>query len=121
MLTMNWKELQSRRPKQIKKKVKHKKYSKPKKVKKNLSKKELYNQQLKHPLWAKKRLTILKRDEYKCRLCGSKHNLQVHHIKYSKDKKAWEYPNLNLITLCEECHKKVHADLNHDLNPYNQN
>lgn len=89
-----------------------------KKPKKALTRKEQYHQQLEHPLWEKKRNIILKRDQYQCRLCGSKHNLQVHHIKYSSDKKAWEYPNLDLITLCEECHKKVHADPKHELNPY---
>lgn len=178
MLTMNWKDLQYKRPKQVKKKVIQKKGSqvvnvkyplgkttfsasdweeyqqwikqqkkfqqfkekppKPKKKKKGidtkakvvkgskkpknaLTRKEQYHQQLEHPLWEKKRNIILKRDQYQCRLCGSKHNLQVHHIKYSSDKKAWEYPNLDLITLCEECHKKVHADQQHELNPYKKN
>lgn len=129
MLTMNYQDLQYRyaKPK--------KKVSKPKKkkkgtdtkaksqkavrgLKKNTTKKEQYHQQLEHPLWEKKRNIILKRDQYQCRLCGSKHNLQVHHIKYSSGKKAWEYPNFDLITLCEDCHQKVHADKNHDLNPY---
>lgn len=171
MLTMNWKDLQYKRPKQVKKKVVQKgsqvvnvkyqlgktkfsasdweeyqqwikqqksqeKPSKPKKKKKGsdtkakgqkavreLKKaptlKEQYHQQLEHPLWARKRSEILKRDQYQCRLCGSKHNLQVHHIKYSSGKKAWEYPNLDLITLCEECHQKVHSDPKHDLNPKN--
>ena len=130
MLTMNYQDLQYRYSKPKKKKP-----SKPKKkqkstdtnekgrkavrgLKKALTKKEQYHQQLEHPLWEKKRNIILKRDQYQCRLCGSKHNLQVHHIKYSSGKKAWEYPNLDLITLCEDCHKKVHADKNHDLNPY---
>lgn len=85
-----------------------------------LTRKEQYHQQLEHPLWAEKRSMILKRDQYQCRLCGSKHNLQVHHIKYSSGKKAWEYPNIDLITLCEDCHQKVHADKNHDLNPYRE-
>lgn len=92
--------------------------NKKKKLEKSESRKEQYHQQLEHPMWTKKREVILKRDNYQCRICGSKHNLQVHHIKYSNDKKAWEYPNLDLITLCEECHKKVHADKNHELNPY---
>ena len=94
---------------------------KKKKLEKGESRKEQYHQQLEHPMWEKKRNIILKRDQYQCRLCGSKHNLQVHHIKYSSDKKAWEYPNLDLITLCEECHKKVHADHQHELNPYKKN
>jgi DNA-binding MarR family transcriptional regulator len=90
-------------------------------LEKALTRKEQYHQQLENPMWEKKRNIILKRDQYQCQLCGSKHNLQVHHIKYSSDKKAWEYPNLDLITLCEECHKKVHADHQHELNPYKKN
>jgi len=91
----------------------------PCKSSKTTTAKEQYHQQLEHPLWLKKRLVILERDGYKCRLCGSSSNLQVHHIKYSNGKNAWEYPNLDLITLCKECHSKVHSDLKHELNPYN--
>ena len=171
MLTMNWNDLQYRKPKPIKKKVKQKKDSQvvsvkyplgktnfsasnweeyqewikkqkklqekpqkpskskkgkntkakaqkaPSKPKKAPTLKEQYLKQLESPLWAEKRLMILKRDEYQCRLCGSRHNLQVHHIKYSKGKRAWEYPNSALITLCEDCHNKVHSDPNNELNP----
>ena len=174
MLTMNWKDLQYRKPKPIKKNVKQKKGSqvvsvkyplsktnfsasnweeyqelikkqkklqqslekaqkpsKSKKVKNTKTKvqkapskpkkaptlKEQYHQQLEHPLWAEKRSMILKRDQYQCRLCGSHHDLQVHHIKYSSGKKAWEYPNSTLVTLCRECHQKVHSDKNHKLYP----
>lgn len=175
MLTIDYQDLQYRRPKPIKKKTKvnkqtslvsvqyplskrefsastwkeykewlkeqkenediKKRLSKPKKKKKGrdtrtkaqkavrepknaLTRKEQYHQELEHPMWKKKRDMIIKRDQCQCRLCGSRHNLQVHHIKYSPDKKAWEYPNLDLITLCEDCHKKVHQDKNHELNPY---
>ena len=96
-------------------KKKHKKAaSKPKKA---LTRKEEYYQELEHPLWKEKRKVILERDRYQCRICGSKHNLVVHHIKYSEGKKAWQYPNLDLITLCEDCHKKVHQDHKHYLHP----
>lgn len=89
-------------------------HKKPKKVP---TRKEQYSQELKHPLWIKKRLAILKRDGYKCRICGSTENLRVHHLKYSNDKKAWEYPNSDLITLCDECHQKVHSDYKHPFYP----
>jgi len=79
---------------------------------------------------------ILKRDQYKCQLCGSKKKLQVHHIVPFKnifDDILNEHPELdiiknehelydimrndprlnnmdNLITYCKECHLfKVHG------------
>ena len=82
------------------------------------TRKELYYQQLEHPLWLKKRNVILERDNHQCVLCGSSSELQVHHTRYSEGKKAWEYPNAVLVTLCNECHQKVHSDPNHKLNPY---
>lgn len=54
------------------------------------------------------RKKVLKRDCYKCQLCGANNNLEVHHKKpYAS------YPKLrtvisNGITLCNSCHKKVH-------------
>ena len=79
---------------------------------------EQYHRQLEHPLWLKKRSIILERDNHQCVMCGSKFSLQVHHLRYSEGKKAWEYPNSALVTLCDECHQKVHSDPNHELNPY---
>lgn len=178
MLTMDWKDLQYRKPKPIKKKVKQKKgtqtisvkyplgkttfsasnweeyqqwikqqkkeqllqekasealknkkgkttKAKGKKVVKTSKKattlKEQYQEQLEHPLWTRKRNAILNRDNHTCLLCGSKENLHVHHTRYIKGNKAWEYPNAVLVTLCSDCHKKVHANVNHDLNPYKNN
>lgn len=88
--------------------------------KKQLTRKEQYQLELKDKRWREKSLQIMKRDNFKCALCGSKHNLNVHHIKYINGKKAWEHPTSVLITLCEECHNKVHTDKNHELNPYKQ-
>lgn len=34
--------------------------------------------------------------------------LQVHHKRYFIDKRAWEYEDNDLVTLCQECHLKVH-------------
>lgn len=178
MLTMDWKDLQYRKPKPIKKKVKQKKGSqvvsvkyplgktsfsasnweeyqqwikqqkktqllqekaskalkktkgkttkaKGKKAvktpKNSLTRKEQYHLELKDKRWKDVSIKILKRDGFKCLLCGSKHRLNVHHSRYIDGKKAWEYPKDLLVTLCEECHKKVHANVNHDLNPYKNN
>lgn len=56
-----------------------------------------------------------KRDEYKCRACGSDHRLTVHHIDYSgKGVKVGKANNdmSNLITFCDSCHQKLHVATN---------
>lgn len=64
-----------------------------------------YSDQLLHPLWQKKRLEILERDEFMCKKCeDSETTLHVHHIEYSKNKLAWQYDNKYLDTLCKYCH-----------------
>ena len=63
-----------------------------------------YKEYLKDTRWQIARKEILIRDGF-CQKCGSKHKLQVHHIRYIKGKKPWEYPPEYLITLCNDCHK----------------
>ena len=69
-----------------------------------------YKEQLKHPKWQKKRLEIMQRDSFKCRICGSDDKqLNVHHIIYCKEYEfAWDYDNNFLITICTECHENEH-------------
>jgi 5-methylcytosine-specific restriction endonuclease McrA len=68
-----------------------------------------YKEQLKSPKWQKKRLEIMQRDNWKCVLCGmDDRQLQVHHKEYIKGFKAWEYPDILLITLCDICHYFEH-------------
>ena len=68
-----------------------------------------YKEQLKHPLWQRKRLEIFNRDNFTCQKCNATDKeLQVHHLSYSK--LAWEVSNEQLITLCFECHKGVEHD-----------
>ena len=63
-----------------------------------------YSELLKSPLWQKKRLQILNRDKFTCKLCGdTETTLNVHHIEYSQGK-PWEIENSKLITTCEHCH-----------------
>ena len=67
-----------------------------------------YKEQLQHPLWQKKRLEIMQRDNFSCRQCGDNQNvLNVHHKKYISGNKPWEYPDEDLITLCETCHSNL--------------
>ena len=68
-----------------------------------------YKEQIKSPLWQKRRLEILNRDNFTCQICGCKDKtLHVHHLVYEKGKMIWEYPDKLLITLCEECHEHEH-------------
>lgn len=37
--------------------------------------------------------------------------LNVHHKQYILGHKAWEYPDTDLVTLCNECHSAIHKTL----------
>jgi phage terminase large subunit GpA-like protein len=65
-----------------------------------------YAEKLKDPRWQKKRLEILERDEWKCKLCGDHTTtLHVHHEKYKGE--PWDADNELLKTLCEHCHSLI--------------
>ena len=58
--------------------------------------------------YSSRRSAILHRDNYTCQCCGKKNcRLEVHHIKFRRD--GGTDDEENLITLCEDCHKGVHA------------
>ena len=64
-----------------------------------------------HPNWQRKRLEILKRDEFKCLDCeAADKKLNVHHDYYVKGREVWDYPNFSLSTLCDDCHKARHEE-----------
>jgi hypothetical protein len=70
-----------------------------------------YSEQYKSPLWQKKRLEILERDEFRCTSCKSEDKqLHVHHKEYIKGRSVWDYDNSYLITLCDECHELIHQN-----------
>ena len=67
-----------------------------------------YPELLKHPLWQRKRLEIMQRDDFTCQSCGETESiLNVHHKKYRANRKPWEYKDDNFITLCEDCHENM--------------
>lgn len=67
-----------------------------------------YAKKLQNPLWQKKRLEILQRDEFKCLHCGcDDKELQVHHRWYQFGKDVWDYPDTCFETLCFECHEYI--------------
>lgn len=69
-----------------------------------------YAEKLRHPNWQRKRLEILNRDGFKCRLCSSTETtLHVHHLRYIRGRDPWDYGNASLITLCQDCHDYEHA------------
>ena len=68
-----------------------------------------YSDKLKSPKWQKKRLEILNRDGFKCKMCGSEDDqLHVHHIIYEDGLDPWGYANNKLITICDFHHKLIH-------------
>ena len=82
-----------------------------------------YSDKLKSPKWQKKRLEIMKRDNFTCKKCGDiETQLHVHHKEYINGLDPWEYLNKYLITLCEDCHCvientiKYHKETNQEFN-----
>ena len=67
---------------------------------------------------SKKRITVkeetynkvMQRDNYKCRLCGTSLNLQLHHIIYRSEDKSKINDVNNCIMLCVEHHVLVHSN-----------
>lgn len=70
-----------------------------------------YSEKLKDPKWQKKRLEVMQRDEFRCVRCNDdSKTLNVHHQYYIKGRDPWDYPEMLLITLCEDCHEVEHND-----------
>lgn len=75
-----------------------------------------YAELLKDPRWQKKRLEIMERDEWACKMCeDTEATLTVHHKSYrmvgGKFVDIWDYPGDDLVTLCENCHGEEEANL----------
>ena len=50
--------------------------------------------------------SVLVRDAYKCRICGSKESLVVHHITDRHEMPYGGYASENGIAVCPSCHIK---------------
>lgn len=58
------------------------------------------------------KLSVFKRDNYTCQICGRKGGvLNAHHIKPYKTFPKLRTEISNGITLCERCHKNLHKEL----------
>ncbi len=65
-----------------------------------------YAEKLKDPRWQKKRLEVMERDDFKCKLCNDdSKTLHVHHKSYQYGKEPWDYELDNFTTLCYDCHE----------------
>ena len=53
------------------------------------------------------RQQILRRDGWRCQLCGTMSNLELHHTEFRSHSGA--DAEENLITLCAPCHARVHG------------
>lgn len=62
------------------------------------------------PNYKKWRVSVYKRDNFQCQMpgCKSKKRLNAHHIKRWADNPALRFNVNNGITLCYNCHKKIH-------------
>lgn len=66
-----------------------------------------YRKHLKSDYWCSVRADVLTRDKNTCQHCGSRRNLQIHHLTYEHVYQEKEYLQ-DLLTLCEDCHKTEH-------------
>jgi 5-methylcytosine-specific restriction protein A len=62
--------------------------------------------------WKNKREKILRRDEYLCQECRrygrTTPATTVHHIHPAEKHPEWKLASWNMISLCHECHNKMH-------------
>ena len=62
--------------------------------------------------WKERARQIRNLDGNKCAMCGKKGILHVHHLSYPPAPfHIWDCRDDELVTLCPECHKKVHASI----------
>ncbi len=70
-----------------------------------------YSSKLRDARWQRKRLEVMKRDNWTCRSCGASGDgvtLNVHHAYYESGRLPWDYEDESLVTWCEDCHAGRH-------------
>ena len=62
-------------------------------------------------------LSVMRRDQYRCKRCGGNQNLVVHHKAGLKNptsewlaKKGKSNDRNNIVTICDSCHSAVHDE-----------
>lgn len=68
-----------------------------------------YKDQLNRPEWLAFRQFIFAVRGKECEVCGCKHELQVHHLRYFENRRAWEYTSEDVMVLCKNCHRTAHG------------
>ena len=58
--------------------------------------------------WQSLRQQVLERDGHRCCLCGSDHDLAVHHILHRRGHQEHVLDDWNLVTVCTSCHWQIH-------------
>lgn len=68
-----------------------------------------YSEKLRDPRWQKRRLEIMDAAGFKCVECGAgDKTLNVHHKRYLSGHDPWDYYDIDLACLCDDCHKAEH-------------
>ena len=64
--------------------------------------------------WRKKRIAILKRDKFLCKVCSRYGRITeattVHHIKPLENFPELAFKSDNLISICAACHANLHPE-----------
>ena len=68
---------------------------------------EEYREYLNSERWQRIRAAVLERDEWRCRVCGSGDQLQIHHTRGVARFHETDYPEY-VMTLCDNCHATIH-------------
>lgn len=75
-----------------------------------------YHDKLLDPRWQRRRLQILLRDDFTCQEClDNKKTVHVHHKVYKFGLDPWDYPDEDLITLCEDCHSNSYMEVFYEM------
>jgi len=69
---------------------------------------EIYNKYIQSNKWRKKALVRKSLDGSRCIVCDKDESIEVHHMTYSH---LCNEPINHLITLCIECHERLHGHL----------
>jgi len=64
-----------------------------------------YRYYLQSEAWQNKRRKVLFRDGRQCQHCGSRDELEIHHLHY---RNLGHEKLADLMTLCKTCHQQIH-------------
>ena len=68
---------------------------------------QTYDNYMNSSEWQQKKAVRLAVDGYRCQMCGKSASLEIHHL-CSYGKLGQENIYTDLVTVCHECHQKIH-------------